>query len=232
MQIRAEKRNTAVLRKIKVIFACTAAAAVLSSCTDSMEESSARPYNKTEILGEWYNDSIGGSFKFSENDQMYLLVDLSETMTIDSEGNVKMTSSGKPFSGESEYDGKTFTFSADGENGMINVLTMERAGESSDSIYGEYTLKSGILSDQLTERFGDSDGRYSMIIGETSVITEIEMCSYTAENGILNLSGSDLKIFGAEGDNDIVYDFAVQNDVLTLSRGGTVMSFAKVAEDQ
>ncbi len=218
-----------MLRKIKGVCAVAAAVIAFSSCAESKEESSVRPYNKTEILGEWYNDSISGSLKFSENDKMSLLVDLSDTMTIDKNGDVHMTGADEVFSGNSTYDGKEFSFNADSENGMIDVLTMERTGEPSDSVYGEYTLKSGILSDQLTERFGDSDGRYSMIIGENSVISEIEMCSYTAENGVLDLSGSDLKFFGAEGDNNISYDFTVQNDVLTLSRNGTVMSFAKVS---
>lgn len=220
-----------MLRKIKSLFAAAAAASIaFSSCADSMEESSVRPYNKAEILGEWYSESIGGSLKFSKNDKMSLLVDLSETMTVDSGGDVHMTGIDEFFSGRSTYDGKNFSFCTDSENGMIDVLTMERTGESSDSVFGEYTLKSGILSDQLTERFGDSEGRYSMIVGENSMIAEIEMCSYTAENGVLDLSGSDLKIFGAEGDNNIAYDFAVQNDVLTLARNGTVMSFAKVSE--
>lgn len=218
-----------MLSKVKYFFAVAAAIVSLSACADSAEESSVRPYNKAEILGKWYSESIGGSLEFGENDKMSLLVDLSETMTIDSGGNVHITGMDDVVSGKSTYDGTKFSFTADSENGAIDVLTMERTGESSDSVFGEYTLKSGILSDQLTERFGDSDGRYSMIIGENSVTAEIEMCSYTAENGELKLSGSDLKIFGAESDT-IFYDFAVQNDVLTLARGETVMSFSKVSE--
>lgn len=222
-----------MLMKIKSFFAAAAVASIaFSSCADSVEESSVRPYNKAEILGEWYSENIGGSLKFNENDKMSLLVDLSQTMTIDSGGDVHMTGMDEIFSGKSTYDGKKFSFCTDSENGMIDVLTMKRTSESSDSIFGEYTLESGILSDRLTERFGNSEGRYSMIIGENSMIAEIEMCSYTAENGVLDLSGSDLKFFGAEGDNNIAYDFAVQNDVLTLARNGTVMSFAKVSESE
>ncbi|MDE5935926.1 MAG: hypothetical protein K2G83_00755, partial [Ruminococcus sp.] len=113
----------------------------------------------------------------------------------------------------------------------IDMLTMTRKEKSdSNSVYGKYILKSGILYDELSDEYEKIDDRYNIIVSENILTAEINMCEYSIDNGVIIFSGSDLEIFDAGENKDTKFNFAVQNDVLTLVQGEERLVFSKISD--
>lgn len=196
----------------------------LMSCSDG----TASEITRDTLIGEWYSDELRGSFVFKDDDMLYLKVDFTNTMYIDESGSVEL-SSGEPEEAEYSYDGTHYSFSMGKGDTAINMITMERKGEPSDSIYGEYTLLSGILYDQLSAEYGDVGDRYGMIVSENRLESEIRMCGYETDGENITFVGDDLAVFGATEDT-IRYRCNIENGVMTLVGTTGSLVFTKVSE--
>lgn len=177
----------------------------LVSCGENEEVSD------NSIVGEWYSGEIGGSFYFDDDNNFSLRVDVRDTMYIDENNVAHIAGSDEDYSGDCHFDGRTYSFEVDG----VDMLTMSRE-ESSESAFGQYTLESGILYSMISS--GDSGGsdRYSIIAGKDVFQAQIYMCKYSVSDNIVTFSGEDLSFFGAESGGVSIFDFAVENNVLTL----------------
>lgn len=188
----------------------------LASCGDNKEV----PDNS--IVGEWYSGEIGGSFCFDDDNNFSLKVDVSKTMYIDENNIAHITGSDDDFSDSCHFDGKTYSFEVNG----VDMLTMTREN-SAETAFGEYTLQSGILYDELASVHGDLNGRYSIIADKDVFDAKIRMCEYSVNDSMITFSGDDLFFFGAEEDTVSIFNFAVENDVLTLVGENETLVFSK-----
>lgn len=211
------KKISAILMGILMVFS-------LSACekSDGKAESSSK-YDKSDLVGEWYSGEIGGSFYFDEDNTFSLRVDVTDVVYIDADGISHITGSDDDYSDCCNYDGETYTFNISG----IDMLTMTRK-EKSDSVYGKYVLKSGILYDELSDEYEEINDRYNIIVSENILTAEINMCEYSVDNGVITFSGNDLEIFGAGENEDVKFNFAVQSDVLTLVNNNERLVFSRV----
>ena len=105
------------------------------------------------------------------------------------------------------------------------MITMTR-DESSESAFGQYTLKSGILYNELSESYGDLQDRYKIIAGKDELTAQIYMCEYSVNDKIITFSGDDLSFFGAEKGTVSIFNFAVENNVLTLVGENSTLVFS------
>ena len=191
------------------------------SCSESQQESSSA--NNADISGEWYSGEIGGSFCFDDDNKFSLKVDLTDTMYIDENNTAHITGSDEDYSDSCRFDGKTYSFEVNG----VDMITMTR-DESSESAFGQYTLKSGILYNELSESYGDLQDRYKIIAGKDELTAQIYMCEYSVNDKIITFSGDDLSFFGAEKGTVSIFNFAVENNVLTLVGENSTLVFSKV----
>ena len=211
------KKISAILTGILMIFSSSAC-----EKSDRKTESFSK-YSQSDLIGEWYGGEIGGSFYFDENNTFSIRVDVTNVMYIDSNGISHISGSDDDYSDCCNYDGETYTFNISG----IDMLTMTRK-EKSDSVYGKYVLKSGILYDELSDEYKEINDRYNIIVNENLLTAEINMCEYSVDNGVITFSGNDLEIFGAGENEDVKFNFAVQSDVLTLVNGNERLVFSRV----
>lgn len=174
------------------------------------------------IVGEWYSGEIGGSFCFDDDNNFSLKVDVTKTMYIDEDNIAHIAGSDEDFSDSCHFDGKTYSFEVNG----VDMLTMTRE-DASESAFGEYTLQSGILYDELASVHGDLSGRYSIVAGKDVFDAKIRMCEYSVNDSIITFSGDDLSFFGAEEGTVSIFNFAVGNDVLTLVGANETLVFSK-----
>lgn len=213
-----------IFRKISAVLVSILTILSLPSCEKSGEKNeSSSIYGKSDLIGEWYSGEIGGSFYFDESDNFSVRVDLTNIMYIDSDGVSHINGSDIDYSQNCSYDGETYTFNIDG----VDMLTMTKK-EKSDSVYGKYVLKSGIFYNEFSDEYEEINERYNIIVSENNLTAEINMCKYSVENGIVTFSGDDLEIFGAGEEKDVKFNFAVQNDTLTLVNGGETLVFSRV----
>ncbi len=208
-------RKPAIISALLIFFS-------LTGCADSQTESS-QEYDNTSISGEWYSGEIGGSFYFSDDNKFSLRVDVTKTMYIDENNIAHIAGSDEDFSDDCYFDGKTYSFEVNG----VDMLTMSRE-ESSESAFGQYTLQSGILYDELSSVHGDLNDRYSIIADKDTLIAQIYMCEYSINDNIITFSGDDLSFFGAEEGTVSIFNFAVENNVLTLVGENDTLVFSKV----
>lgn len=167
---------------------------------------------REDLTGNWYCDAMSCTFMFTEESELFFRIDLSETMVIGEDASVLMTSGDGSYSYQGNYDGTNFSLSpAEG----IDLLEMTRIGGSSESVYGEYTLNSGIMYDQLAEKYPGLEGGFNMIVSPGKLEAKLRICEYTLDGGKLVFSEDDTAIFA--GDNGkIQYNYAVDGDILTL----------------
>lgn len=194
----------------------------LAGCSEPEAESPQKSGN-ADIVGEWYSGEIGGSFYFGEDNNFSLRVDVSETMYIDENNIAHIAGSDEDFSDGCNFDGKTYSF----EVNDVDMLTMTRE-ESSESAFGQYTLQSGILYDELSSVHGDLSDRYSIIADKDVFDAQIYMCGYSVDGNMITFSGDDLSFFGAEKGTSSIFNFAVENNVLTLVGENNTLVFSKV----
>lgn len=208
-------RKPAIISAVLIFFS-------LTGCVDSQSDSS-QEYDNTSIIGEWYSGEIGGSFYFSDDNDFSLRVDMKKTMYIDENNIAHIAGSDEDFSDDCHFDGKTYRFEVNG----VDMLTMSR-NESSESAFGQYTLQSGILYDELSAVHGDLGDRYSIIVDKDVFDAQIYMCKYSVNDNIITFSGDDLSFFGAEKGTVSIFNFAVENNVLTLVGENNTLVFSKV----
>lgn len=208
-------RKLSVISALLIFFSFT-------GCTDSQSESF-QEYDNTSILGEWYSGEIGGSFYFGDDNRFSLRVDMKKTMYIDENNIAHIAGSDEDFSDDCHFDGKTYSFEVNG----VDMLTMSRE-ESSESAFGQYTLQSGILYDELSSVHGDLNDRYSVIADKDVFTAQIYMCEYSVNDNIITFSGDDLSFFGAEEGTVSIFNFAVENNILTLVGKNDTLVFSKV----
>lgn len=207
-------RRTAVISAVLLVFG-------LTSCGDSQQESVVESSNAS-IVGEWYSGEIGGSFCFSGDNKFSLKVDLKNTMYIDENNTAHITGSDEDYSDSCTFDGRTYSFELNG----VDMLTMTR-DETSETAFGQYTLESGILYEELSSVHGDLNGRYSIIADKDVFEAQIYMCEYSVNGKVITFSGDDLSFFGAEEGTVSIFNFAVENNVLTLVGENDTLVFSK-----
>lgn len=193
----------------------------LTACSNTPPEPE---YTKEDITGNWYSSEIGGRFCFSDDNMLSLKVDISKTMYMDENNIMHITGSDDDYSDGCNFDGTTYSFELNG----VDILTMSRK-ISYVSAYGEYILESGIIYDELVSEYGDSGDTYSIIADDGVLDAQIRMCEYSVKSGnIITFSGNDLGFFGAGEGESSTFNFAVQNNVLTLiGADNSMLVFAK-----
>lgn len=200
---------------------------MLTACNNDKKPSysSVSGYTQADIIGEWYSGEIGGSFCFSEDNILYLKVDMSNTMYMSSDNIMHITDSDEDYSDGCTFDGKNYSFEING----IDMITMSRDMES-ESAYGEYTLRSGVMYEELSSQYGNLDGRYNIIADNDIFDAKIRICEFeTNDRNKITFSGDDLEFFGADTEQISVFNFAVQNNVLTLiGADNSTLVFSKV----
>ncbi|MDE5764640.1 MAG: hypothetical protein K2N49_07580 [Ruminococcus sp.] len=198
-------------------------------CLASCSEQKKNEITKDMLIGEWYSDEIHGSFVFKDDNMLYLKVDFTDMLYIDEKGSAEL-SSGNPDNAQYSYDGTLYSLSIGEGDEKIDMITMERNGEPSDSVYGEYTLMSGIFYDQLSEQYGNIENRYGIIVAENALDAEIRMCSYETDSENIIFTGDGMDIFGISGDNGNIarYRCIIEKDVMTLVANNGNLVFTKV----
>lgn len=190
-------------------FLITAAAVLLgfSAVSCGKEE------NLQELFtGSWYCSDMNCTFMFTEESELFFRIDLSETMVIGEDASVRMTAENGSYSYQGNYDGTNFSLSpAEG----IELLEMTRIGSSSESVYGEYTLNSGIMYDQLAEKYPGLESGFNMIVSPDKLEAKLRICEYTLEDGKLVFSEEDAASFAGDG-GAVQYNYAVDGDIMTL----------------
>lgn len=174
------------------------------------------------IIGEWYSGEIGGSFCFDDDNNFSLKVDVTKTMYIDENNIAHIAGSDEDFSDSCHFDGKTYSFEVNG----VDMLTMTREN-SAETAFGEYTLQSGILYDELASVHGDLNDRYSIIVDKDVFDAKISMCEYSVNDSRIIFSGDDLSFFGAKEGTVSIFNFAIENNILTLVGENETLVFSK-----
>lgn len=210
------------MRKSAVICAGLIIIFSLTACGENNTESSEK-YSKNDILGEWYSGEIGGSFYFGDDNNLSLIVDMTDAMHIDENNIIHLAGMDEDYSDSCNFDGKTYNFSID----EAEILTMSR-DESDESAFGEYTLTGGIIYNELAETYGELEDRYSVIVDKDVFEAKIRMCEYSVNSNVVTFSGDDLSVFGGEEGTVSIFNFAVENNVLTLVSENNTLVFSKV----
>ncbi|MDE6774767.1 MAG: hypothetical protein K2J37_00440 [Ruminococcus sp.] len=217
--------------RIKNFSVCFILAVIILSLT-SCSEGKKNEITKDTLIGEWYSDELHGSFVFKDDDMLYLKVDFTDMLYIDENGSVELNS-GNTDNAHYNYDGTLYSFSIGEGDEEIDMITMERKGEPSDSVYGKYTLVSGIFYDQLSAQYGDMKDRYGMIVSENRLDAEIRMCGYETDGEIITFTGDGMEdIFGISDntENTARYRCIIEKDVMTLVAANGNLVFTKVTE--
>ncbi len=162
--------------------------------------------------GSWYCDAMNCTFMFTEENELFFRIDLSDTMVIGEDASVSMTAEDGGYSYQGVYDGTNFSlYPSEG----IDLLEMTRIGGSSESVYGEYTLNSGIMHDQLAEKYPGLEGGFGMIVSPGKLEANLRICEYTVEDSKLVFSGEDTSVFGENG-GKVQYNYAIDGNIMTL----------------
>lgn len=182
------------------------------------------------IVGKWeMNDlaesgvKVGGiEFKADGKGSMYM--DTTEILHADGK-KIQVGEGDQSFTFDEEY------ITYDKANLKIaiqdqDMLTLERAsGDGSDDNYnGEYKLISGVLYDTIVSGLTDSaNGKeddvnvYITFDGSTSEVKFVDIFSYTAKKGKLELSGYASFIGDNANGETVTADFEVKGDSLSIT---------------
>lgn len=164
------------------------------------------------FAGNWYCSDMSCTFMFTEESELFFLIDLSETMLVNDDSSVVMRSESGSYSYQGNYDGKSFSLSP---SEGIDLLEMTRIDGGSESVYGEYSLNSGIMHDQLAEKYPGLEGGINMIVSPDKLEAKLRICEYTLENGKLVFSEGDTSLLAGES-GTIKYNYAIDGDIMTL----------------
>lgn len=183
----------------------------------------------SSIIGMWLlpDDSSYG-FRFEEDMTGGIFVDATETVHFTSDGKFfvsTMTLEPENIS----YDGTTLTVNlADTE-----ILSMTRNdGNNPDSFDGLYTFSSGLFYDEMIPSMCDSFGideenavLYCIVTGEQMYIEFAKIFEYSAENGVITLSGQgDLAVLDGS-----TAEYKISGDKLIMTDpDGTSAIFEKI----
>ncbi|MCM1530529.1 MAG: hypothetical protein NC093_11120 [Alistipes sp.] len=164
------------------------------------------------VAGSWYCNDMSCTFMFTEENELFFLIDLSETMSIEEDGAVIMTAADGSCIYQGNYDGINFSLSpAEG----INLLEMTRTDGASESVYGEYTMNSGVMYQQLAGKYPGLEGGIGMIVAPDKLEAKLHICQYTQEDGKLIFSAEGASVFAETGEA-VQYNYAVDGNILTL----------------
>lgn len=147
----------------------------------------------SSIIGMWLSpDDSSYGFNFEEDMTGGIFVDATEMAHFTADG--KFFISSMTLEAENiDYDGTTLTVSLMG----TEILSMTRNdGNNPDSFNGSYTFVSGSFYDGMVTSMCDSFGvdeedavLYAIVTGEQMYIEFAKIFEYSAENGVITLSG-------------------------------------------
>ena len=193
------------MKKILII----AASALLGISAVSCGE---KEKSRESLSGNWYCDAMHCTFMFTEENELFFLIDLSDTMVIGENGSVTMTAADGSYSYQGEYDGTNFLLSpAEG----AELLKMTRTDGASESVYGEYTMNSGIMYEQLAEKYPGLEGGIGIIAAPDKLEAKLHICEYIQEDGKLTFSADGSSIFAGAGE-DVQYNYVIDGNIMTL----------------
>lgn len=187
------------------------------------------------IVGEWYNDEMGGTFCFDEENMVSMGMDYSEIMYFNANKELVMPGeSGDELSVPSDYDGSTLSvsYSDEATGTTVELMTLVRADDADpDSLDGEYELMGGDLYDALIANlFGDIDSTVSMNISGETLSLKMSVCEYSADGENMEMFGDGLSLFGIDNQADAVMSYTISGDTLSLTdASGIEMEFTKLS---
>lgn len=206
-----------------ILSVCAMATVIFTGCGDS---DSGIDKN---IVGAWHSDELGGDMNFSKDGKLDLVIDYSEYMHFNADGNLVMSG----LECEADYDGSNLSVTLGEDMGMdeeMNLISLERIGDANeDSVDGEYNLTGGELYDELITMY-DNEENASMkitIAGEDMSIS-VALCEFTAKDGKLELKGDNLSMLGLDDEDEGKCDYKIDGDTLTLTEAsGNTLELTK-----
>lgn len=163
----------------------------------------------SDVVGMWYmeEDGIVEILNVKENGSIDAVIDVTEMTHFTADGGI--------FIDNVVYGSKCIDY--EGKNLVITIndkeaFNMTKDSGDADGYDGEYTLKSGIMYDNVSD-----DGNYDVGIivnGEMMFASYRNVVSYTINNGIVSLDG--LKNLDYDFDTAEL-EYKVSGDTLTLS---------------
>lgn len=185
-----------------------------------------------KLIGQWYNNELGGCICFEPDNKVMMSMDFSSTMYFNSEGTLVMSGVECP----TTYDGKTISVifknvdygssessdsESENESSVIETefLKLERKGEpDKDSINGEYRLVGGdFYTDTLSLFSSENNDNMLMAIDGEKLTLKIGICEYTADGQKAELFGEGIDLFSASAQDDSVLDYTIEGDTLKMT---------------
>lgn len=216
---------------LAILLSYTALAAAMTGCgdgkTDSESESKSSDIDEA-LIGRWYNEDLGGSFCFEEDNTVVLSADYSSIMYFDEDQNFIVST----VTFDSEYDGTTLSVTMDEDDGADEetlLLEVERIGDADeDSIDGEYTLVGGDLYDELTSTFSEIDADFTITIDGELLYLNLQICEYKADGETVEFTGEGVEFFEFESEEDAICEYEIDGDTLTLTENsGSTLELTK-----
>ncbi len=179
-----------------------------------------------KLVGAWYNEYMGGSYIFRDDNTLAMQMDYSEIMSFKGDKLMRLETEL-----DYEFDGKKVSVVTDyetiGMEGVTDeegnpsddeyvVLEMEKA-EESDSVDGTYKLTGGEFYTMFETIYSAMNIAPDITIeveGESFLFT-VEMCTYSADGETLQMFGDGAAIFGL-GDEEPKCNYTIEGDTLTL----------------
>ncbi|MBE6862755.1 MAG: hypothetical protein E7497_07670 [Ruminococcus sp.] len=190
------------------------------------------------LIGSWFNEYMGGSYLFKEDNTLSMELDYAEIMyfkgdkLILGEYEIDYETDGKKVSVIADYEALNVEPPTD-ENGSATadkyeILIMERK-EESDSIDGTYKLTGGEIFTMFKSIYGsiEMEPSLSIIVDGESLKLIVDMCEYSADGKTLQMFGEGAAIFGL-GDEDPKCEYSIDGDTLSLTdKFGVTDTFTK-----
>ncbi|MCM1314648.1 MAG: hypothetical protein NC205_05770 [Prevotella sp.] len=162
-----------------------------------------------DLTGMWYTEDEDGTFagfKIKPDGKIDMIVDVTEMSHFTADGGLFMN--GDILKSEYiDYDGKNLVIEFNGKE----AFNMTKDSGDADSYDGEYTLKSGVMYDSVSD-----DGNYDVgviVNGEMMFAGYRDILSYTINDNIVSLNG--LKNLDYDFDTAEV-EYELSGDKITL----------------
>lgn len=188
------------------------------------------------VVGEWYNDEMGGTFCFDEENQVAMGMDYSSIMYFNADKELVMLGGigSDGITVPVDYDGSNLSVSYSDETTDTNVelMTLVRVDDADpDSLDGVYELMGGDLYDALIANlYGDIDSTVSMTVSGETLSLKMSVCEYSADGENMEMFGDGLSLFGIENQEDAVMSYTISGDTLSIvDAAGEKMDFTKIS---
>lgn len=176
---------------------------------ETTESTSETENSVSDVTGMWFTEEDGMAmiFNVKADGNIDFVADVTEMTHFTADGGILIGD--ELLEPECiDYDGKNLVISVND----MEAFNMTKDSGDSDSFDGEYTLKSGVMYDSISD-----DGEYDIGIivnGEMMFSSYRNVISYETDNGVVSFTGLENLDYAFD---DAELEYKVSGDTLTLS---------------